>query len=296
MVRSVVLVQVRGAEVQPGADSARFHLGHEVVAVDTRALRIDAHDEQMPRVPERVVRHAQRQHAVDGLEQIEVAFGQGSSLRIHLIETRELADAERGVHVRQVVLEARLDDFGLRRAALRLATYTLGGEGFWDYIVPDAGSHRLFIGRQNRLMVVDANDGKLLGEVVGIEGAHGTAIAPETGHGFATAGDDESVVMFDLKTLEELRRIPAGEDADAIIFDAASNRVFSFNGDAHTATVIEPKEGTLIANVALGGKPEYGAAAGDGKVYVNLTDTSEVVEIDAKTAAVTRRDVARSSG
>ena len=121
-------MQVRGAEVQPGADSARFHLGHEVVAVDTRAFRIDAHDEQVPRVAERVVRHAQRQHAVDGLEQVEVAFGQGSSLRIHLIETRELADAERGVHVRQVVLEARLDDFGLRRAALRLALIRIGAE------------------------------------------------------------------------------------------------------------------------------------------------------------------------
>jgi DNA-binding beta-propeller fold protein YncE len=168
-------------------------------------------------------------------------------------------------------------------------TYMLGGDGFWDYVVPDSANHRLFIARENRVMVVDANDGKLLGEVSGIQGAHGTAVVADTGHGFATAGDDESVVMFDLKTFKELGRIPAGEDADAIIYDPASKRVFSFNGDAHTATVIEPQAGTLVTNVALGGKPEDGASAGDGKVYVNLTDTSEVVEIDAKAATVSRR-------
>jgi len=31
-----------------------------------------------------------------------------------------------------------------------------------------------------------------------------------------------------------------------------------------------------------GRKSEDGALAGDGKVYVNLTDTNELVEIDAK--------------
>jgi DNA-binding beta-propeller fold protein YncE len=95
--------------------------------------------------------------------------------------------------------------------------------------------------------------------------------------------------MFDLKTFKTLGRIPAAEDADAIIYDSASNRVFTFNGDAHSSTVIDPKAGTLVANIPLGGKPEYGASAGDGKVYGNLTDTSEVVEIDARTATVTRR-------
>src|SRR5207249_4130896 len=79
------------------------------------------------------------------------------------------------------------------------------------------------------------------------------------------------------------------EDADAIIYDGASDRVFTFNGDAHSSTVIDSRAGTLITNIALGGKPEYGASAGDGKVYANLTDTSEVVEIDSKKAAVTRR-------
>ena len=168
-------------------------------------------------------------------------------------------------------------------------TYALGGDGSWDYVVPDPPSHRVFIARQNRVMVVDEDSGKLLGEITGIQGAHGTAVAEGTGHGFATSGNDQSVVMFDLKTYKVLGRIPAAEDADAILYDSASNRVFTLNGDAHSSTVIDPKAGSLITNIPLGGKPEYGASAGDGKVYANLTDTSEVVEIDAKKAAVTRR-------
>jgi DNA-binding beta-propeller fold protein YncE len=168
-------------------------------------------------------------------------------------------------------------------------TYTLGGDGSWDYIVPDSPNHRLFIARQTRVMVVDEDSGKLLGEVTGIQGAHGTAVAQATGHGFATSGNDQSVLMFDLKTFKVLGRIPAAEDADAILFDGASNRVFTLNGDAHSSTVIDPAAGKLITNIPLGGKPEYGVSAGDGKVYANLTDTSEVVEIDAKAATVVRR-------
>jgi DNA-binding beta-propeller fold protein YncE len=168
-------------------------------------------------------------------------------------------------------------------------TYNVGGDGSWDYIVPDPPTHRLFIGRQDRVMVVNEDTGSLLGNVTGINGAHGTAIASATGHGFATSGQDASVVMFDLQTLKTLGTIPAAEDADAIIYDDASKRVFTFNGDAHSSTVIDPAAGTRITDIPLGGKPEYGASAGDGKVYANLTDTSEVVEIDAKSATVARR-------
>src|SRR5207245_4131022 len=121
------------------------------------------------------------------------------------------------------------------------------------------------------------------------EEAHVTAVAAASGHGCATSGNDQSVVMFDLKTFKTLGKIPAAEDADAIIYDSASNRVFTFNGDAHSSTVIDPKAGTLITNIPLGGKPEYGVSAGDGKVYANLTDTNEVVEIDATSATVARR-------
>ena len=168
-------------------------------------------------------------------------------------------------------------------------TYTLGGEGRWDYVVPDPAQHRLYIARQTRVMVVDEDSGKLLGEVTGIDGAHGTAPVDAVGRGYATSGNDGSVRVFDLKTFKVLDKIPAAEDADAIIYDSASNRVFTFNGDALSSTVIDAKTAKLITNVPLGGKPEYGASAGDGKVYANLTDTNEVVEIDANTAKVSRR-------
>ncbi|MDB4907752.1 MAG: hypothetical protein JWO05_2536 [Gemmatimonadetes bacterium] len=168
-------------------------------------------------------------------------------------------------------------------------SWPIGGEGGWDYVVPDPARHRVFIGRSNRVMVVDERSGTLIGEVAPINGAHGVAIAERSGHGFATSGNDSSIVMFDLKTLAILGKVHAAEDADAIIYDASSNRVFSFNGDANSATVVDPRHGTLVTNIPLGGKPEYGASAGNGKVYVNLTDRAEVVEIDSRRLKVTRR-------
>lgn len=168
-------------------------------------------------------------------------------------------------------------------------SYVLGGNGRWDYIIPDHKDNRLFIARENRLMVVDEVSGKLIGEVPGINGAHGTAIVHKSGHGFATAGEDKAVVMFDLKTLKPLGKTPAAEDADAILYDAVSNRVFTLNGDANSSTVIDGDTGKLITNIPLLGKPENGVSAGDGKVYANITDKSEIVEIDAKGAVITKR-------
>jgi DNA-binding beta-propeller fold protein YncE len=175
-------------------------------------------------------------------------------------------------------------------AAYRIThTWALGGDGGWDYVIPDPPRHRVFVGRQNRVMVVDVNDGRLLGEVAGIRGAHGVALAECAHHGFATSGNDSSVVMFDPTTFEVLGRIPAAQDADAIIYDPGSNRVFTFNGDAHSSTVVDPGPGRLVTNIPLGGKPESGVSGGNGKVYVNIVDNAEVVEIDAATLTVSRR-------
>ena len=88
-------------------------------------------------------------------------------------------------------------------------TFVISGDGGWDYIVPDPPNHRLFVARQDRVMVIDEETGKVLGNVTGIKGAHGTAVAASAGRGFATSGNDAAVVMFDLKTFATLGRIPA---------------------------------------------------------------------------------------
>ncbi len=167
--------------------------------------------------------------------------------------------------------------------------FALGGSGSWDYLAFDTAGHRVFIARQDRIMVVNPANGHSLGEVSGINGAHGVAFADAAGHGFATSGHDSSVVMFDLKSLKVVGRTHAAEDADGILFDPASNRVFTMNGDAHSSSVLDPVTGRNIGTVALGGKPEFGVTAGDGKLYVNISDQGEVAEVDATRMIVTRR-------
>ncbi|HEX4627370.1 MAG TPA: hypothetical protein VH137_01150, partial [Gemmatimonadales bacterium] len=168
-------------------------------------------------------------------------------------------------------------------------TTVLGGDGGWDYVALDSVGHRLFIARQNRVMVVDEGTGRLLGEIAGLARAHGIAFAYEAGRGFATSGTDSAVTMFDLSTLKVLGHITAAVDADAVLYDPATKHIFTFNGDAHSSSVIDPTTGTRIGTIDLGAGPEFGVSAGDGKLYVNLEDKSAIAEIDAAAMRVVRR-------
>lgn len=168
------------------------------------------------------------------------------------------------------------------------ATYKLGGDGGWDYLALDTVGHRLFIARQDRVMVVNPSTGALLGEIPGLSRAHGVAFAYAAGHGFATSGADSTVRMFDLNTLAVVGTTVAAIDDDGILFDPATSHIVTMNGDAGSASVLDAWTGHLLSNIALGGKPEFGVSSGDGKLYINLEDKSEVVEVDAKAMRVLR--------
>ncbi len=167
-------------------------------------------------------------------------------------------------------------------------TYTLGGDGSWDYLALDTVHHHLFIGREDRFMVVDPSTGKLITEIGGMSRAHGVAFAYEAGHGFATSGADSTVTMFDLSTLKVLGTAVAAVDDDALLYDPATRRIYTFNGDAHSASVIDPVTGKRVGTIDLGAKPESGVTTGDGKLYVNLEEEGKVAEIDARAMKVTR--------
>jgi DNA-binding beta-propeller fold protein YncE len=165
----------------------------------------------------------------------------------------------------------------------------LGGEGFWDYLICDSAARRLYISRGTHVMVVDADTYAVVGDIPGTEGVHGIALAPEFGRGFTSNGRANTVTIFDLKTLKILGTAPTGNGPDAIIYDPASKRVFTFNGHGGDATAIDAASGKPVGNVTLGGKPEFAVADGQGHVYDNLEDKSELLQIDAQKLTVTAR-------
>lgn len=169
-----------------------------------------------------------------------------------------------------------------------IATYPLGGDGGWDYLALDTAFHRLFVARNDRVMVIDEQSGKLLNEITGLHRTHGITFDYHAGHGFVTGSGDSSVTMFDLATLTLLGTTKAGAGADALIFDEASAHAFSFNGGANSASVIDGVTGKSVATIPLGGRPEFAVSDGTGKVFVNLEDSSAIVEIDTKANRVTR--------
>ncbi|MGZ3273200.1 MAG: YncE family protein [Caulobacteraceae bacterium] len=163
----------------------------------------------------------------------------------------------------------------------------LGSPERWDYVVYDAPSHRVYVAHSDRISVVDAQEGKLIGEVTGVSGTHGVGIA--NGKGYTDDGEAGQAIVFDPKTLKVIKRIPAKKDADGVTVDSKSGHVFFVDGDSATVTVIDSKTDAVLANIDAGGGLEYAVPGDDGKVYVNGAEKKEIVRIDVKTNAIDAR-------
>jgi len=164
-----------------------------------------------------------------------------------------------------------------------------GGREYFYYMTFDSGSRRLYLSHGTEVLVVNADSGKEEGKISGLKLSHGVAVIPELGRGFISDGADSKAIIFDLKTLKIVGEAIAAPDADCIIYDPASKHVFTFNGDSHNATAIDPATGQKVGVVDLGGGPEFAVADGHGTIYNNLEDKSEVLAIDSLTLRVKSR-------
>jgi hypothetical protein len=170
-----------------------------------------------------------------------------------------------------------------------IKTIPVGGEGGWDYIYVDSDARRVYVSRGTHVMVLDADTYAVLGDIPDTQGVHGIAIASDLGRGFISNGRANNVTIFDLKTLKSLGTVATGTNPDAILYEPVTKRVFAFNGRSKDATAINGADGTIVATIALGGKPEFAVADGKGNVYLNIEDTSELVHLDAKDLKVLHR-------
>jgi DNA-binding beta-propeller fold protein YncE len=168
--------------------------------------------------------------------------------------------------------------------------FQIGGAGGWDYVTVDPEHKHLYVPRTTHMMVLDAATGKSVADIPGQKGNHGVALVPSAGRGFISDGKDGSVIVFDLKTFEVLGKVKAADDADGIIYDPASRKVLVSCGDAGVlvpiAPDVDPKAGQADAAVHLGGKPEFLAADGQGKVFINLVNRDQVAVVDSKAMKV----------
>ncbi|MDE3136055.1 MAG: YncE family protein [Acidobacteriota bacterium] len=169
-------------------------------------------------------------------------------------------------------------------------TYKIGGNGFWDYMLVDPEHRHLFVSHSTHVVVLNVDTGKIVGDIPNTDGVHGIAIAPKLNRGFVSDGEANQVTIFNLASLKTIGTVKVtGKDPDCIIYDPATERVFTFNGDSQNSTAIDAKTGKVLGTISLGGDPEYAVADGRGHVYNNLESTSEQVEIDSRTLKITRR-------
>src|SRR6478752_7724160 len=125
-----------------------------------------------------------------------------------------------------------------------LNSYTLGGDGGWDYLNLDPATGNLFITRGTHVMVVNPASGKLLTDIGGLQGIHGTAFVG--GRAYITEGGANRLAVYDSKTFGKLAEIPVGTRPDGILYDVRSGRIFTFNGTSHDATAVDVTTGKTV--------------------------------------------------
>ena len=153
--------------------------------------------------------------------------------------------------------------------------------GGWDYLTVEKASQRLFVSLSSCVEMLDLKTGNPIGQIQDTPGVHGTAVVPELNRGFISAGRADSVIVFDLSTLEVLDRVITGKNPDFILFDVFSNRVFTFNGRGNSVTAIDAKTNRVLCTMSVSGKPEAAVSNGKDKIFCNIRDKSTVVRFDA---------------
>lgn len=166
-------------------------------------------------------------------------------------------------------------------------TISLTGNNSYDYAFIDQSHHVLYASHHNAVNVVDLRSGKQVAVIGNMKGIHGIAVINSLHRGFISDGKGSAVIAFDTRTYKTIKVIPiTGKDADCIIYDPFSKKIFVFEGDDNAAVVVDPQALKQTGSIALGGAPEFAVADGNGLIYNNLEDKSSLNVIDTKTLKI----------
>ncbi|HVS73582.1 MAG TPA: YncE family protein [Phycisphaerae bacterium] len=198
-------------------------------------------------------------------------------------------------HLQALCIVALLAAAGLSARAADVTTpykllkeIPIGGGGGWDYLRAEPSNHRLYVTHGTKVVVIDTQQNKIVGEIDDTPGVHGFVAAPDIKRGFTSNGQENKSSIVDLDTLKTIMKVPTGGNPDSILYDPTSGEVWTCNGRGKSITCYDGKTGKVIVDaIPLDGKPETGVVDPTAeRVYVNLEDKNSIAVLDVKTHKV----------
>jgi glutamine cyclotransferase len=174
-----------------------------------------------------------------------------------------------------------------------LDTTQLMGNGGIDYVYADNDERRVYVPRGGSTFVFDLDTHKYVGAITNV-GGHGVAIDTATHHGVSSSSPP---ALFDTETMQKIKDIEVQGRPDGILLEPLTDRVYILSHEAPSITVIDPKDGTVVGTVDVGGAMEQAQSDGQGKLYVDVEDQKKIAVVDVKTLKViTKYDLGESAG
>ncbi|MCW3090162.1 MAG: YncE family protein [Ferruginibacter sp.] len=167
-----------------------------------------------------------------------------------------------------------------------IKTFHIASGGGWDYLAPGPVNDWLYVSHGTQVNIINKNTGDSVGIIENTTGVHGIAFDVAEGKGFTSNGRLNTVTVFDINTNKVITQVPTGQNPDAILYEPFSKKIITCNGRSNNLSIIDPVLNKLVDSIAVGGKPETAVSDDAGKLFVNIEDKNEIVEIDTKTFKV----------
>jgi len=169
----------------------------------------------------------------------------------------------------------------------------LMGNGGIDYVYADNDARRVYVPRGGNTFVFDLDSHKYIGTITNA-GGHGVAIDTATHHGFSSAN---KIAVFDTQTMAKIKDIDVQGRPDGILLEPFTDKVLIFSHEVPSITVIDPKDGTVVGTIEVGGAMEQAQSDGQGKLYVDAEDEKKIAVVDMKALKViTKYDLGDTAG
>ena len=165
-------------------------------------------------------------------------------------------------------------------------TFHIASPGGWDYLTVGPVNDWLYVSHGSQVNILNKKTGDSVDVIANTTGVHGIAFDVADKKGFTSNGRLNHVTEFDMNTNKVLAQIPAGQSPDAIMYEPFSKKVITCNGRGKNLSILDPVNNVLLDSVDVGGRPEEAVSDGNGKLFVNLEDKNEIVEVDTKTFKV----------